>query len=444
MSRFRKSFIVKYIHGFNLGLHNYYLSVQHTDTEALVNNHVLTTKISRLCLNDLSFTKSYTELSLKCASGSRGSISSLRSIDYNELVAAKLVQFTNGGEHYLLGLFQQTTRTNFNMTVDSNGIRQAVCVFPMRAVTAKIHENINRCYNSDAESQVMRGLNFIKPDQKCSYSSRRTTSADDYCASSADNGLYPIGGSLPLQANSILEFDTSVQQPDKHSIQFDSMQFVSKLSPDTNSPGTLALMSNSRAEIWLFRLHSSIYNEPELVRQVKLTTDDSNSQQLVKTPLTNMEVIDDQGSPSLLVVSKSTLFKIELDSCASFKSCEQCVAKSPHCGWCAGECTTAAQCALGPASWLTAASRLEAQSVCVDIVRVHPERKFKYDNEWVEVEFKRELSTIAPVNSSFECVFRHDVDGNDEAAALLRTDAVVMSSNKLKCALPHLSKIKFM
>lgn len=331
------------------------------------------------------------------------------------------------------------------MSVDSTGIRQAVCVFPMRAVTAKIHENINRCYNSDAESQVMRGLNFIKPDQKCSYSSRRTTSADDYCASSADNGLYPIGGSLPLQANSILEFDTSVQQQqDKHSIQFDSMQFVSKRSTDTNSPGTLALMSNSRAEIWLFRMHSSIYNEPELIRQVKLQPDSessSNSQQIVKTPLTNMEVIDDDndGSPSLLVVAKSTLFKIELDSCASFKSCEQCVSKSPHCGWCAGECTTAAQCIPGPASWLTAASKSESESVCVDIVRVHPERKFKYDNEWVEVEFKRELSTLAPVNSSFECVFRHDVDEE----SLLRTDAVVMSSNKLKCALPHLSKIKF-
>jgi plexin A len=151
VSRFRKSFIVKYITGFNLGLHNYYLSVQHTDTDALLANQPLVTKISRLCLNDLSFTKSYTEITLKCLSGSRGSISSLRSVDYNELIASKLVEID--GEHFLIGLFQQTTRTNFNMSLHTSAsstnnnnapIRQAICVYPMKAVTAKIHENINR------------------------------------------------------------------------------------------------------------------------------------------------------------------------------------------------------------------------------------------------------------------------------------------------------------
>lgn len=304
VSRFRKSFIVKYVTGFNLGLHNYYLSVQHADTDALLNNHVLSTKISRLCLNDLSFTKSYTELGLKCLSGSRSSISSLRSVDYNELVAAKLVQIAPSGgrrggdepgEYYLIGLFQQTSRTNFNMSLESQnaGVRQAVCVFPMRAVTAKIHENINRCYNSDADSQVMRGLNFIKPDQKCSYSSRRTTSGDDYCASSADNGLYPIGGSVPLQANSILEFDTasSLVQPqtqpqhDKLAMQFDSMQFVTATtSEESSSPGTLVLMSNARNELWFFRMHASMTNqEPQLMRQVKLFDQDIQEPSLVTT-----------------------------------------------------------------------------------------------------------------------------------------------------------------
>lgn len=311
VSRFRKSFIVKYVTGFNLGLHNYYLSVQHADTDALLNNHVLSTKISRLCLNDLSFTKSYTELGLKCVSGSRGSISSLRSIDYNELIAAKLVQIegtggSGAGEQYLIGLFQQTSRTNFNSSLSvatdgpsssssgAAGIRQAVCVFPMRAVTAKIHENINRCYNSDADSQVMRGLNFIKPDQKCSYSSRRTTSADDYCTSSADNGLYPIGGSVPLQANSILEFDTSAsasasvtgQQQDKHAMQFDSMQFVSASGSEKNSAGSagmLVLMSNVRNELWFFRVQagSALNVEPQLMRTVKLFEHESEPRYVV-------------------------------------------------------------------------------------------------------------------------------------------------------------------
>lgn len=270
VSRFRKSFIVKYVTGFNLGLHNYYLSVQHADTDALLNNNVLTTKIARLCLNDLSFTKSYTELGLRCVSGSRSSISSLRSIEYNELVAARLFVHAVDGEHYLAGLFQQTSRTNFNMSVhDLPGpVRQAICVFPMRSVSAKIHENINRCYNSDADSAVMRGLNFIKPDQRCSYSTRRVASADDYCMSSADNGLYPIGGTVPLQASSIVEFDTGSKQ-DKFAVHFDSMQFISRPA-SADSAGLLVLMSNVRSDLWFFSLASSIQNEPQLVRTVRL------------------------------------------------------------------------------------------------------------------------------------------------------------------------------
>lgn len=165
-----------------------------------------------------------------------------------------------------------------------------------------------------------------------------------------------------------------------------------------------------------------------------------------------MELVDDGNS--LLVVAKSTFFKVELDSCSSFKSCEQCVLKSPHCGWCAGECTTASQCA-NPASWLIAtsskASSTDAQSMCMEIASIQPSRKFKYDNEWIEVDFKRELATIAPVNSSFECVFRNEIavtsKNTDETSAFddeeLRTDAIVMSPTKLKCALPHVSKIKF-
>lgn len=170
-----------------------------------------------------------------------------------------------------------------------------------------------------------------------------------------------------------------------------------------------------------------------------------------------MELVDD--SNSLLVVAKSTVFKLELDSCASFKSCEQCVQKSPHCGWCAGECTTAAQCSAKSSaiSWLSLSSGKattdDIESVCVEIASVQPSRKFKYDNEWIEIDFKRELSAVAPLNSTFECVFRggqsssssiqleQEVEGEEQE--LLRTDAVVVSSSKLKCALPHPSKIKF-
>lgn len=174
----------------------------------------------------------------------------------------------------------------------------------------------------------------------------------------------------------------------------------------------------------------------------------------MKAPLTNMELVDDGNS--LLVVAKSTLFKVEMNACSSFKTCNECVHKSPHCGWCAGECTTASQCA-SPATWLTLTKTpttdVDVQAMCMEIASVQPARKFKYDNEWIEVDFKRELTTVAPVNSTFECVFRNEItksttetsenNEKEEEEELMKTDAVVMSPTKLKCALPHLSKIKF-
>ena len=123
IARYSKTFIVKYVTAFNVGVYNYFLSVQHMDVEASANGERLVTKLARLCLNDLSFTKSYTEMPLKCTSNSRGSISSLRSIHYNELIGAKLVLVkhdevsSESGNYFVVGLFQETSRTTFNASL---------------------------------------------------------------------------------------------------------------------------------------------------------------------------------------------------------------------------------------------------------------------------------------------------------------------------------------
>ena len=128
MARFTKTFVVKYVHAFNVGVYNYFLSVQHMDADAAAvssSSGKLVTKVARLCLNDLSFTKSYMEMPLRCESSAKGSPSSLRSIHYNELVAAKLVLVRSGGSrleeaaaatgsYVVMGLFQETERGTFN------------------------------------------------------------------------------------------------------------------------------------------------------------------------------------------------------------------------------------------------------------------------------------------------------------------------------------------
>lgn len=47
IARYRKSFVVKYVHGFNLGVFNYFLTVQHNDIDSNTNNNVLQTKLAR-------------------------------------------------------------------------------------------------------------------------------------------------------------------------------------------------------------------------------------------------------------------------------------------------------------------------------------------------------------------------------------------------------------
>jgi hypothetical protein len=122
IARYSKTFIVKYVQAFNVGIYNYFLSVQHMDADASLSDR-LVTKLARLCLNDLSFTKSYTEMPLKCVSSSRrlGSLSSLKLVHYNELLAARLVyvksENLDTSNYYVVGLFQETSRNTFNASL---------------------------------------------------------------------------------------------------------------------------------------------------------------------------------------------------------------------------------------------------------------------------------------------------------------------------------------
>jgi hypothetical protein len=121
IARYSKTFIVKYVEAFNVGIYNYFLSVQHMDADTSSSGaDKLVTKLARLCLNDLSFTKSYTEMPLKCLSSST---SSLKSIHYNELMAARLVHIKSESlsdglnSYYVIGLFQETKRSTFNASL---------------------------------------------------------------------------------------------------------------------------------------------------------------------------------------------------------------------------------------------------------------------------------------------------------------------------------------
>ena len=197
------------------GIYNFFLTVQHMDiSKTNEGASLLSTKLARLCLNDLSFTKSYTEIPLKCTGhGIQKSTDSASSqyslVEYNELIGARLVSIKSWplqaeeNAHHIIGLFQETSRSNFNasLNADANAapIKQAVCIFPMQQIQSTIKQNLNRCYNNYNDEPIMRGLSFIKPDQRCSSkaNARRvfrqqqhqdSSIGDDFC-STADNGM---------------------------------------------------------------------------------------------------------------------------------------------------------------------------------------------------------------------------------------------------------------
>ena len=125
------------------------------DTDSLQRGELLITKISRLCLNDLSFTKSYIEMPLKCQSSSSMSLTSMKPIEYNELISAKLVRNKlNNNENYLIGIFQQTQHITFNKSLtNNNNERQAICIFQIKQIQSKLKENLSKCYNSQQTSE---------------------------------------------------------------------------------------------------------------------------------------------------------------------------------------------------------------------------------------------------------------------------------------------------
>lgn len=476
ISRFQKNFIVKYIEAFNLGIYNYFLTVQHMDTtKSHPSNNLLVTKLARLCLNDLSFTKSYTEIPLKCSGSGMQRSSSYSMLEYNELVNARLVKVKswankfNDDNYYLVGLFQESSRTTFNSSLNENPdhspIRQAVCMFSMREIHEAIKQNLNSCYNNYNNENIMRGLSFIKPDQRCSSKSsnkrifNRQNSAssssvgDDFC-STADNGIYPIGGRLPAISKASIEFDTEVLPE-----FFDSLQVWSD-----STATSLILLSNHLQKLQFYYIKSLTQLEPYRTFHLNTKTSD------ITKPLTNLQFEKNgkQSPPNLFLASNNVIYKVKMTECDLFKTCGECLISGgssnrmgdPYCGWCSStnQCTTRQECSIdsngnnlnSTLNWLNGAELIKTannadklnlfKSMCIDVKSIDPAfTTLTSQTEWIQVNFRKNLPPAGRQNASdYQCVF---IDG---IGRRLKTDAFKITGNKLKCSVPHYSQLRQM
>lgn len=444
-------------------------------------NGILSTKLARLCLNDLSFAKSYTEIPLKCtghgiqkSSGSGSSQYSL--IEYNELVAARLVRVKSWShqeeksEYHIVGLFQESSRSNFNASLNTDptreAIKQAVCIFPMHHVQSTIKQNLKRCYNSYDGEPVMRGLSFIKPDQRCNAknarlpvygsdmfrprqeSERDLLFGDNFC-SSTDNGIYPIGGQIPSVAKAAIEFDTEIQSEYFNSLNVWSDQTAT----------SLVLMSDKLKQLQLFHLKS--IDQANHYRTIRLSGDRVGSSPSPAKANLNFEGNGPNMPPSLFVSSDSNVYKLKMSSCYAYTTCNECLmASDPYCGWCStnSQCTASHEClATEPmtssgtnSTWINGAKLARSpgngdqfSSMCVDVKSIDPTiSTLSSQTEWIQVNFRKNLPPIAKSagssqnSSDYQCVF---VDAMDN---LLNTDAFQITASKLKCSVPHFSKLR--
>ncbi len=466
IQRYRKSFIVKYVQGFNLGIFNYFLTVQHLDTDSSSHftssssysaSNILQTKLARFCLNDLSFVKSYTELPLKCLSSKKMPNNGRKSsVLYNELISSKLVKIK--GQYYIAGLFQQTTRTNFNSSLEKEEAkRQGVCLFSLKSIQAKIRENINKCHNN--LNEVMRGLYFIKPDQQCRTSrmpqqqqkEAGTLGGDDDFCSLADNGLYPIGGQIPVISSSILEFESTPKKP----IQFDTIQILNHQQNENEEEFDVLLMSNKHNDLQFFNI-KSLNSLPILYRRIQLDNNENSNQDLIiKSPQNNIQVQETtENGQILFLVSKNLLYKFRTSACESYKTCQECMLASnsadPQCGWCpsTNQCTTKSQCFINEneKKWLNSNTNggVDLASICVDINRIEPSTRFSLNKlesnnpttQSIEIQFGLNLVNESSQDSYYQCVFQL----NDKI--LIKTDARLLNLQRLKCDLPSIDKIQ--
>jgi hypothetical protein len=450
MARYTSSHIVKYVDGFNLGNHNFFLSVQSSKSQADNNGrrrpvsttNRFITKLARFCLNDLSFIKSYIEIPIECVG-----VVNNEKIVYNELISAKLLKTNSGNSfnYHLVGLFQLTNRDSFNQSInDDNSNKQAVCLYPLKSLQSKIRDNLQACYFGDPfrskNKPLSRGLDHIKPWQPCINSQSFDTHIldDDNCFTT-DNGLFPIGGEKAAVSAAILQPDSS--------IQFDSLQIKSDST-------TLILFSNRQKQLSFYNLKVSPVEQATQFKIIKLQQN-VNSDDGLTSPVSNLEVVND----SLFVVSDDDIiYNIKTSNCDSYSTCQTCFeGMDPLCGWCASsnQCTTMSKC-VDTTKWTGLLSRNQnVDSICTDIVAIRPSIAY-LTTKWIEVIFQNSLSfspfqlansstllststpqlEVTTINKQPQCVF-YNYNSNLE----LFTDAVQINSNRLKCPLPHISQL---
>uniref|UniRef100_A0A803TSL6 Plexin B2 n=1 Tax=Anolis carolinensis TaxID=28377 RepID=A0A803TSL6_ANOCA len=279
------------------------------------------TLIGRLCKDDESY-HSYFEMDLECQDGSGPYNQS------NAIYASIPVQIPGQdneilSDTILIGLFRR---------MGKGSLECAMCRFSLKAINEKMEQNREKCYMKDDRDV------FYKPFRTEQYYHLQTFP----CGS--EHLPYPLGSKEGISAEPLLK---------KDGINLTAVTFT------VENGKTVVFVGTSDGRILKVALSNPAKEYASIL--------------IEKNKPIQRDLVLDATHENLYVMTTNKVFRLPVQECASYSSCNQCIqAQDPYCGWCVteGKCTRKKDCerSARAKNWLWS-----PEGVCLNITSANPQ-----------------------------------------------------------------------
>ncbi|KAJ8269799.1 hypothetical protein COCON_G00124060 [Conger conger] len=300
------------------------------------------TFVARLCENDPHYF-SYTELQLSCGPGNA----------YNKVRAAHVTapgaelarHMTASGRHGNVSAQDQVLFATFRTDEDPGG--SALCMFPLKSITARLLQVIGACYTSEGK---INGVTAV---------SAPYSPISHFCAVLGGENLvtaYRCGADFltsPLASTQEFALAGEVLYEKK------GKGALTAVAVSVENNHTIAFLGTSSGEVCKVHLSAT----PKLYHRGSV----DRSGHAV-----NKNLFFDQSRTHLYMATEKRISKVPVQACHLKKDCQSCIAQEdPYCGWCVleGRCSRKVDCGRAEegSGWLWS-----PEQECVKILSFQP------------------------------------------------------------------------
>ncbi|XP_060633753.2 plexin-B2 [Anolis sagrei] len=288
------------------------------------------TLIGRLCKDDESY-HSYFEMDLECQDGSG---------PYNQsnAIYASIPGQIPGQDNevssqdtMLIGLFRR---------MGKGSLECAMCRFSLKAINEKMEQNREKCYMKDDRDVFYKP--FRTEQAPCMTASHQNSSQTFPCGS--EHLPYPLGSKEGISAEPLLK---------KDGINLTAVTFT------VENGKTVVFVGTSDGRILKVALSNPAKEYASIL--------------IEKNKPIQRDLVLDATHENLYVMTTNKVFRLPVQECASYTSCNQCIqAQDPYCGWCVteGKCTRKKDCerSARAKNWLWS-----PEGVCLNITSANPQ-----------------------------------------------------------------------